>query len=333
MRKILTWITVLLLSIGQLSIPQSAYATEQARAPRWHKFCDAGVTSIQVLADRVQAALAANPTGASRVEGCRATPLDFFRAHQENHADSAPTSVADLPRYYREDVELVLLPPGTRYWSACKTNSGYIGQCHLRVAGAGGERVWRHKTTHRVVMLGNCANPAGKPEVPEPALDCVSKFVYLREGDEHHIGMVGNTPLIRSACLGIKRPGEDTFDSVLLDLCRRDNCDYSGPSRALGLPVQAGLTVSYVARQAGWYELRLDANQFNGDNAVIDCIITPRGVQSQGMVTSRSEFYLGKSYLAVVSPPPSALDAVRRGATVRPVVWAGGGTLAPLAPR
>lgn len=332
MRKILTWLTVLLLfTTGQLSVVQAAYAAEPARAPariKGHRYCDGGIKDINILADRIAASLAAKPDGTQKIEGCRATPLMFLRAHQDNDPQKklGLTSVDQLPNFYRTQTELVELPPGTVYWSACILDRapGYLAECDTRIVGVNGEKVWRHKASGLVVMLGNCANPAGKPIPPEPRDSCDSRFIYLRPGEENRIGMAGRTKLVKSACLGIRRAGEKEFSSVLLDECPRENCNYEASARGLGLPVRPELQVSYVAEQEGWYELRFDRTQLAGDNAIIDCVIRTDGTQSLGMVTKKAQMYAGVTYLSVVPRDKLSVSfgaQIRVGAAVREVVW------------
>lgn len=296
---------------------------------RGHRFCDAGIKDITVLADRIEASLKVKSDGTYKVEGCRATPLVFLRTHQENDPGKVLglTSVTQLPDFYR-NLELVELSPGTKYWSGCTIDKApfYVAECDSRVVGANGEKVWRHKASGKIVMLGNCANPAGRPDPPKPRIECRSKFVYLKPGQELRSGMLGSTPLNRSACLGIKRPGETSYTSVLLDLCPRENCDYSQAARSLGLQWRRELQLSLVAEVEGWYEIRFDDTQFDGDNVIDDCIIDLDGTQSLGMLTGKAQFYSGVGYLTAVKKedmPKTARSFVHKGASLRPILWSG----------
>ncbi|MEK7100704.1 MAG: hypothetical protein AAB921_01240 [Patescibacteria group bacterium] len=305
--------------------------------PRGHKFCDAGTQDAKVLGDRIAASLKVKADGSHKVEGCRVGPLVFLRAHQANDPENklGLTSVDQLPDFYRHQVELVELPPGTKYWSGCVIDKApfFIAECVSRVVGANGEKVWRHKASGKIVLLGNCANPVGRPDPPKPALDCDSMLVYLPKGYEPRIGMLGHTPVVKSACLGLKRPGEDTFDSVLLDRCPRDECDFSGPSKDLGLPVQPGLKLSFVAETEGWYELRFDRTQLAGDNALVVCVIRPSGEQSLGKVTTKNEVYNGVAYITASSLKDTSLVGVRKGFKPRVVQWTGTKVAPPTPPQ
>jgi hypothetical protein len=315
------------LSGGPLAAPTPPPKPVVRARPSRHKFCDAGVQDPKVLADRIATSLKVKADGTHKVEGCRVGPLVFLKTHQANDPENklGLTSVDQLPDFYRNQVELVELPPGTKYWSGCVIDKApfFIAECVSRVVGANGEKVWRHKASGKIVLLGNCANPVGRPDPPKPALECDSLLVYLPKGYEPRIGMVGNTPVVKSACLGLKRPGEDTYDSVLLDRCLRDECDFSGPSKDLGLPVQPGLKLSFVADAEGWYELRFDRTQLAGDNAIVVCIIKPSGEQSRGKVTTKAEVYSGVAYITAVPLKDTSLAEVRKGFTPRVATWTG----------
>lgn len=325
------------LSGGPLAAPTPPKKPVVSVRPSRHKFCDAGVQDPKVLADRIATSLKVKADGTHKIQGCRATPLVFLRANQENDPEKklGLTSVAQLPDFYRNQVELVELPPGTKYWTSCTTDAapGFLAECFSRTVGEQGEKVWRHKASGKIVLLGNCANPVGRPDPPKPALDCDSMLVYLPKGYEPRIGMLGHTPVVKSACLGLKRPGEDTFDSVLLDRCPRDECDFSGPSKDLGLPVQPGLKLSFVAETEGWYELRFDRTQLAGDNALVVCVIKTDGEQSLGKVTTKNEVYNGVAYITASPLKDTSLVEVRKGFKPRVVKWTGTKVTAPVQPQ
>ncbi|MBP7741073.1 MAG: hypothetical protein KA104_00080 [Candidatus Pacebacteria bacterium] len=291
-RKLVALFIALLLTFGA---PVQTLAS--VASPTRHSFCAGGVPSTQELARRIDESLKKDSSGKRSLEGCRANPNQFLSAFQANDKEAGLANVYQLANFVRTQLVLTTTPVGQKYWSACILNNGSVlAHCISREPHAG-EKVWMNKTTGKIDLQGDCANPVEMPDIPQS--DCIQKYVYLKPGDEHHIGLLGPDMMPPSACLALLKAGETEWNNVVLDECPR--CSFEGPSKDLGLKQQSFTSrtrvISYTAQQEGWYKLRLPKSMLTSSNVIVDCIIKPDGTQSRGMVTDRYHYRKGVAYL------------------------------------
>lgn len=140
----------------------------QAMEPAGHSFCKDGVGTTEQLAAKITRALAVDPNGNRKLEGCYATPLHFLIAFQEADPDAGLTSVSQLPGYVRGLVATEV-DRTVEYQSSCihdKPNGGttVVMGCVTREV-RHGEVIYSNPTTGKRVMWGGCANPGFAPSM------------------------------------------------------------------------------------------------------------------------------------------------------------------------
>lgn len=224
-KKLITLLGAALLSLWVVA------AAGSASAASGYKFCDKGAPSVEVMAVRAEKSLAIDPKGYHPMEGCRAAPIHFMLAWQEERRELAPPEVSEVPGFFRK---LTRMPAPTdttmEFYSACikgTANGGYdvVNGCVSRPLRPG-EEIYG---LNGVPMLqDNCANPGGTPNEPvivtstEP--DCVTARAHSKE-HTHAIRtfLLGSKPLPFASvkkCLAYKRPGDAEFTYVWPKDCK-----------------------------------------------------------------------------------------------------------------
>lgn len=246
-------------------------------------------------------------------DGC-ATPNDLLTGYQRKDPD-APKEVAQLPGYMASLVAQKA-PVGKRYWMNCikRTGNGthvVVPHCLAREFHEG-EIVYANPRSGVLVHAGDCANTIEEEDVVEIKLDCNEIVFWMNRGDEVHIGWLSTVALPDDKCNALMKAGEDEWSYLLLDECPRDRCDFSRPSRYLGLPVQAKPRISFKAETSGWQRLRLTTQVGKLDNsAFVLCLIWPDGYQSLGKDIHRNAYgRTGRAYIAYPDGPKKSRDQV-----------------------
>lgn len=250
-------------------------------------------------------------------DGC-GTPNDLLALFQKADPKYGLTSVQQLPEYVGQ-LDLTTLPErlqGVKVWMGCLKATGpgkhrAIWNCLSREFHKG-EKVYMSRKTGVIVNPGDCWNGVGEPDVKEVALDCNEIVFWMNRGDEVHIGWLSTVALPDDKCNALMKAGEDEWSYLLLDECPRDRCDFSRPSRYLGLPVQAKPRISFKAETSGWQRLRLTTQVGKLDNsAFVLCLIWPDGYQSLGKDIHRNAYgRTGRAYIAYPDGPKKSRDQV-----------------------
>ena len=269
-----------------------------------------GKLDPKVMAPLVTASLKIDPAGNRPIDpahcspngdGC-ATPNDFLAMYQKSDPDYGLAAVSQLADYMTNNLQAQAAPEGKTYWMACLVRTGNgthkaVWNCLARKF-HDGETVYVSKKTGRLVQARDCANPIGAEDVKEVKLECNEIDHWMNPGEEVHIAWLSNEPLPDDKCNALMKAGEDEWSYMLLDECPRDRCDFSAPSKALGLPVQRKPRISFKAKEAGWYKLRLTTQVGKMDGDFVFCLIWPDQYQSNGVVISKTAYgRMGQAYI------------------------------------
>jgi hypothetical protein len=222
-----------------------------------------GIGSPEELASKIETSLAKNPRGTDiidmvrcRHDGSCATPANFLQMFQESDPEARLSEVMQVPAFLRT-LEVAPAPEG-EYWLSCLKPSGksaYKPVLHcLSRSFKPGEKAWVDPKTKRIVLASDCTNPVEKP-VPKKS-GCVKIHFFTKVGDTAVRFALLGPEEVTDACVGVKRAGEEDFESLWAKECESMHCDFSADAAVVGQRVQ--LMGSY-APAPGEHILRLPA--------------------------------------------------------------------------
>ncbi|HEX2792755.1 MAG TPA: hypothetical protein VHO23_03515 [Candidatus Paceibacterota bacterium] len=184
-----------------------------ALADPGHKFCEKPLTP-QEAADRMDRSLELDPSGNRPMAGCRANPLDFQKAWENEF--QVPKELRQFSNWIRSFTEMTV-EPGQQLYSACirHDGNGVITRCVTRTL-HDGEKAWG--IGNEIYLLGDCVNPVNMTiEAAEVTLSpCVtlnfvgSKLPPELGGGAIRIAHVGPKPL-PTKCLELAMAGGETM--------------------------------------------------------------------------------------------------------------------------
>ncbi len=284
-------------------------ATAEA-SPIGHRFCEKPLAPAE-LAEKLERSLQSDPTGNRPLDGCRAKPLDFLEAWENE--ETGVTEVSELPALVRRLVE-VETTPGLIIPSACirQDGNGVITKCEPRLRHPS-EKVYGINGV--ALLMGDCVNPINLKI--EPVVVTLSPCVRIefptQVGSDVKIAYIDRVAL-PSRCLLLEGPGAgetmrglpqecpNTYERMIGDRKVTVSCSWreveQAVSRLLGFRAQVqNLSGSFRARGAGTNVLTLPREALNGEVAI--CYVLPDGrVVTLGV---RREDYVG----GVATLPPA----------------------------
>jgi len=282
MNKLLTLLALALaLTLGCGAVAEAS--------PIGHRFCEQPLTSPEALAAKLDQSLAIDPTGNRALEGCRATPLDFLQAWENE--ETGVTQVSELPALVRRFVE-VETQPGLVIPSACirQDGNGVITKCEQRQRHAN-EKVYG--INGAALLMGDCVNPINLllEAVVVTLSPCVRVDFPTQPGSDVRIAYIDRVAL-PSRCLLLEGPGAgepmrglpqecpNEYEKMIGDRKVTVSCswreDERAVSRLLGFRAEVqNLSGSFRARGAGINSLTLPREALNGE--VVICYVLPDG--------------------------------------------------------
>jgi hypothetical protein len=269
----------------------------KAAEPSGHSFCPAGFSDLEDLAQRMDRALVADPTGEKQVkiEKCHASMLHFLVAFQTIDPGAGLTDVKQLPDYIRS---LVVMPTeaGLEYTSSClKDRPNGVRDVDLGCDTKEirpGEKVYGNPKTGIKVLKQFCANP-GAVENPPVVVQarCIPYRFPSMPGTPIRVAYIGANPL-PGRCYKLQLAGEQAprFDMPeecpnIFQVKRGDRmvtvvCAWAEVermvSRLLGFAAKVqNVSLGVIGRGKGTNTLWLPPEAANG--AVVVCYQLPNG--------------------------------------------------------
>lgn len=245
-----------------------------------------GVKSPSDLAIRIQASLDKDASGKSIIDDARcikdhscASPENYLEMFKESDPEAGLENVSQLPGYLKT-LRVEIAPDG-EYWLAClklQKSGMYKPVLHcVSRRFKEGETAWVNRSTHRIVLASNCANPVEKEVVKK----CAEVHFLTKVSDTAvRFALMCPKPL-SDECIGVKKAGESEFQRWWTDECVDSDCNFSAASTIVGQPVQ--LAGSYEP-QPGEHVLRLpmEVTQESSTCRVVLCL-DRGGEHSDGM--------------------------------------------------
>lgn len=202
--------SILALALALSPLQGWALGDGEARAAiQGHKFCETPLAPAELKARMIRA-LVADSTGNRKLEGCRANPLDFLKAWEEE--EGAPKRVADLPDFIGRFHKIVV-PVNQEIWAACirEDGNGVKKRCVKRTRESTEET---YGIGTHVYLLEGCVNPVNTTVEPVTvaASPCITIFFpgkpFPKEvgGAAIRLGYVGPKDL-SAECLLLTRAG------------------------------------------------------------------------------------------------------------------------------
>lgn len=204
-----------------LAAPSSALtslaATLTFAEPAGHSFCPGGMPGgPEELARKMERALAADPQGNQKLEGCYAAPIHFLIAFQNDAGDPGAglTSVSELPAYIRSLV-VMATPEGEEFRTSClhEAPNGVLGvtmNC-LQREPRDGEVMYGNPVTGKIVLWSSCVNPGFGPpmDIVVEGPPCIAvEYPSMGEGIPIRGAYIGPREL-SGRCHALLLAGED----------------------------------------------------------------------------------------------------------------------------
>ena len=158
------------LSIALVALPLNTLGANAAWAvePAGRSFCPGGIRSNEELARKLDASLAADPSGNRRLQGCNANAMQFLVAFQEADPDEGLANVSQLPAYVRRLTPMEVDRTIEHRTSCLQERPGgvvaVVMACVTREVRAG-ETIYGNPRTGAKVLWSGCANPGFSPSL------------------------------------------------------------------------------------------------------------------------------------------------------------------------